>query len=147
MLLVLLPFLTHLLPFSFVPGQKSSRDMKAYSDCLLRSLMTLHNSRPTSALSTEFIDMTLRGMSFICAKFNSSVEQVNVMSVSPFPPHSLYLAALTQDRLWRETGDWRSRKERDELILMLKFFVRRWGSAGESPLLKIHTYINIECLS
>jgi len=93
--------------------------------------MTLHKSRPNSAASAEFLDMTLRGIGAICTKFNSRVAQVDIASVSPFPPHNLYLAALTHDRIWRETGNRRSKEEKDELVVMLTYCARRWIIAGE----------------
>jgi len=100
--------------------------------------MTLHNSRPPSVLSTEFLDMTLRGIGYVCTKFNLRIRQVDVASVSPFPAHGLYLAAVTQNRIWRETGNRKSKEERDELVGMLGFIARRWGSAGEFLVLGGH---------
>ena len=91
--------------------------------------MTLHKSRPPSS-SREFLTLTLNGLGGVCHRFVARLAQVDVQAISPFPQHSLYLAALTQDALWRETGYLSHKSERDELMKMLEFYAKRWGNAS-----------------
>jgi hypothetical protein len=95
--------------------------------------MVLHASRESfgiSPLTSSFFHQSLDAISWISEKFNKKIEQVNVEAVSPFPPHSITLAALELDRMWRETGDLKYLDRANSLITMLRFFSRRWLGAS-----------------
>ncbi|RDW91880.1 hypothetical protein BP5796_01274 [Coleophoma crateriformis] len=90
------------------------------------ALLTLHKSTPTSP---ETFHATLQGIRRISTVFNSRVSQVDTEAVSPFAAHSVYLAALENDRLFLETGNVDYSIARNGLLDMLRVFAARWGSA------------------
>jgi hypothetical protein len=81
--------------------------------------------------STEFLQSSLEGVAWIAKRFNQKISQVDIDAVSPFPPHSVYLAALQQDQIWRKTGDLKCLEAADSLSCMLGHFGRRWLNASE----------------
>jgi hypothetical protein len=104
---------------------------------MIRGLMTLHEAREKSwdlpsAHSTDFLTTSLKGVAWIAKRFNQNINQVDIDAVSPFPPYGLYLAALQQDRMWRETGDLRCFEATNSLAAMLAHFGRRWLNASMS---------------
>lgn len=96
--------------------------------------MVLNASRERygdSSIASEFLGITLERLSWVSHKFNAKISQVDYESVSPFPPHSIMLAILAYDRLWRERGDERYLEAGDSLRDMLSFFSRRWLGASK----------------
>lgn len=113
------------------------------SNTTLRGLMVLHGSREKFCTipgyySTEFLQASLEGVAWIAKRFNQKIHQVDIDAVSPFPPHSVYLAALQQDRVWRETGDLRCFEAANSLASMLGHFGRRWLIASECLSPSVH---------
>ena len=105
------------------------------SDSIFRGLMALQESREKccndrGSYSIEFLQTSLDGVTWIANRFNQKISQVDIDAVSPFPPHSLYMAALQQDRIWKETGDLRCFDASNSLALMLGQFGRRWLNAS-----------------
>jgi hypothetical protein len=84
--------------------------------------------------STEFLQASLDGVTRIAKGFNEKIGQVDIDALSPFPPHSVYMAAVQQDRMWRETGDLRCFEAMNSLAAMLRQFGRRWLNASMSRL-------------
>lgn len=104
------------------------------------SLLTLENSRTlhnstlsptTPPLSQEFLQRSLHGINTICARFIARLEQVNSTAISPFPPHSLYLAVKAEEKRGRETRDPTCEERAEMLRGMLVFFGKRWRSGGK----------------
>ncbi|RDW79488.1 hypothetical protein BP6252_04126 [Coleophoma cylindrospora] len=90
------------------------------------ALLTLHKSTPTSP---ETLQATLQGIKRIQTVFNSKVSQVDIEGLSPFAAHSVYLAALENERLFLETGNVDYSIARNGLLEMLRIFASRWGNA------------------
>jgi hypothetical protein len=88
--------------------------------------------------STEFLQTSLDGVTWIAKRFNQKIGQVDIDAVSPFPSHSVYMSALQQDRMWRETGDLRCFEATNSLASMLTHFGRRWLNASMSQLSSVY---------
>lgn len=102
------------------------------------SLIVLEESRSHhrkvtgETLSLEFFDKTLACMNRVCGRFVDRIDEVPVKAMSPFPPHSVYLAAKTEENLWRETGKVEHLDAANTMVIMLRYFSRRWLSARTS---------------
>jgi hypothetical protein len=70
-------------------------------------------------------------MAVVSGKFMARRDQVDSGALSPFPPHSIVLAASMHLRLWRETGAARHLEQVDELLDMIRLFGTRWLGASE----------------
>lgn len=115
---------------------------KAFKLMMYRGLMILNESREkycnqTGSYSTEFLQTSLDGVTWIAKRFNQKIGQVDIDALSPFPSHSVYMSALQQDRMWRETGDLRCFEATNSMASMLRHFGRRWLNASKSLLWSI----------
>lgn len=110
----------------------------------LSAMMTLHESRPEIALPANFnnsdmpesLKSALDRINKVSTKFNLKIQQVNSEALSPFPPYGLSKAAATQYRLWSETSDVKHLEAADSLLLMIRYFSKRWLSAGKNAILE-----------
>ena len=98
--------------------------------------MVLHESREkcwgmSETYYSEYLQTSLDGVVWVAKRFNQRIHQVDIDAISLFPPHSLYLAALQQDRIWRETGDSKYFEAVNSLAVMLEHFGKRWLNASE----------------
>jgi hypothetical protein len=130
--------------------------------------MVLHQSRGTSGLnlSSDFFLQSLKGVSSISQRFNAKISYVDLgsvsslpstptfqvqiltmdgMKVSPFPPHSIYIAALACDRLYTSTRDEKYLKDAGGLYVMLRHFAKRWRNAGMFLFLQ-KVFLVLDCL-
>jgi hypothetical protein len=82
--------------------------------------------------TTEFLQTSLDGVTWISNRFNQRIDQVDIDAVSPFPSYSVYMTAIQQDRIWRETGDLTCFEATKSLVSMLRHFGRRWLNASTS---------------
>ena len=102
--------------------------------------MILNESREKSCHGpgsdgTEFLQTSLDRVTWISKGYNQKIDEVDIHGVSPFPSHSVYLSALQQDRMWRETGDLTCFEATKSLVLMLKHFGKRWLKSSKSQLI------------
>jgi hypothetical protein len=68
----------------------------------------------------------------------SDLEAVDVRTMSPLVPHSLYQAALVQFQSWKQNNEVFCKQRLDSLKRILGHFKRRWLIAG------IVTVINVK---
>lgn len=124
-----------LLAFSKLLPEETPQPWPRYCGAMgmcFSSLMVLHASRESFGkpnATSNFFHLTLDGISWIADKFNKKVGQVDFEAVSPFPPHSVMLAASANDKLWRATGDPKHLDAANSLVTMLRLFSKRWLGA------------------
>jgi hypothetical protein len=100
------------------------------------ALITLHDQGHVSqqegpggvpqVTASAVLSWTLDISAQISSRFNNSVESIDLDALSVFVPHSLYKAALTKSRMWKETGEERYLQAYASLQVMLGHFKTRW---------------------
>jgi hypothetical protein len=100
------------------------------------ALMTLHESRPKTnpagegLQGSESFESSMERLSLVAAIFNEKINQVDVEAISPFPPDGVFKAATIQYQLWEKTGNSKYLEGANSLMLMMKYFSKRWVNAG-----------------
>lgn len=92
-------------------------------------LSNKYNDDDKSGLLTSIEATSNRVVQFATLLFGNT-EKVNIDTLSPFVPYSLYQAAVVQFRLWKRTETSQYKEAMDSLKEILGHFARRWQIAG-----------------